>query len=503
MPHKPQFRAMLGWISLALAVSGAACRAAETPAATVSARIDAHFEQVWSDAGITPAPLADDAMFLRRVYLDLTGVIPTVYEARSFFEDGRPDKRTLLIEDLLARPRHAAHLANVWRHVMLPRGSEVNSAAQFERWLREQFRTNAPYDVLARDLLTAHGNPGQSEPVVYYYALGVKPEELAASSSQVFLGVQIRCAQCHDHPFTNWKESDFWGLAAFFARLQAGDSGLRDVRSGEVRHPKSNAVVPPELPGDTELKAAPNETRREWLARWITAPENPYFARAVVNRVWAQLFGRGLVDPVDDLGEHNPPAQPAVLDLLAEDFVAHGCDVRRTFRILAGTRVYQRTSNAPPQPAELFAVMPVRSLSAEQIYECLVRGAGRRETLEADSPRHAAALQEFLAQLDAPTRKATEFQAGIPQALTMLNGPLVAELTDPQRGDLIAAVADSPFLTEIGQIETLYLATLSRFPIEEERARLLEYVHAASDRPQALSDILWALINSSEFVLNQ
>jgi hypothetical protein len=386
---------------------------------------------------------------------------------------------------------------------MLPRGSDAGSAAPLERWLREQFRANAPYDVLARDLLTAHGNPGQSEPVVYYYALGVKPEELAASSSQVFLGVQIRCAQCHDHPFTHWKENDFWGLAAFFGRLQAGASGLRDLRSGEVRHPKTNAVVPPELPGDTEVEAAPNETRREWLARWITSPENPYFARAVVNRVWAQLFGRGLVDPVDDLGEHNPPSQPAVLDLLAEDFVAHGCDVRRTFRILAGTQVYQRTSNAPSQPAELFAVMPVRSLSAEQVYECLVRGAGRRESLEADSPRHAAALRDFLSQLDAPTRKATEFQAGIPQALTMLNGPLVAELTDPQRGDLIAAVADSPFLTEIGQIETLYLATLSRFPGEDERARLLDYVQAASDRTQALSDILWALINSSEFVLNQ
>ncbi len=491
-------------------------RAQERPSlespSVVSARIDALFEQTWRDEGVEPAPMADDAMFLRRVYLDLTGVIPSVNEARAFFEDDRADKRMRLIDELLARPRHAARLANVWRHILLPRGSDIGSSARMEQWLERQFRDNTPYDVLARDVLTAHGSPGQSEPVVYYLALGVKPEELAASSSQVFLGVQIRCAQCHDHPFTAWKQGDFWGLAAFFARLSQGDqlgsSGLQDLRSGEVRLPKSNAVVAPKLPGKTDVEAAPNETRRQWLARWITSPENPYFARAAVNRIWGLMFGRGLVEPVDDMGEHNAASQPAVLDLLAQDFVASGYDVRRVFQVLAGSSVYQRTSNATIEGkgAQLFAVMPVRSLSAEQIYECLISAAGRRESLETESPKHAAALAEFLAQFDAPTRKATEFQAGIPQALTMLNGPLVAELTDPQRGDLLAAVADSPFLTDNGRIETLYLATLSRFPRDEERTRMVEYVKsggAAHDRAQALADVLWALLNTSEFVLNR
>jgi hypothetical protein len=283
---------------------------------------------------------------------------------------------------------------------------------------------------------------------------------------------------------------------------------VQDLRSGEVRHPTSKAVVSPNLPGESDVEAAPNETRRQWLARWVTAAENPYFARAAVNRIWGLMFGRGLVDPVDDMGEHNAASQPAVLDLLAQDFVASGYDVRRVFQVLAGSSVYQRTSNATAEgkAAQLFAVMSVRSLSAEQIYECLISAAGRRESLETESPRHAAALAEFLAQFDAPTRKATEFQAGIPQALTMLNGPLVAELTDPQRGDLLAAVADSPFLTDNGRIETLYLATLSRFPRDEERTRMVEYVKsggAAHDRAQALADVLWALLNTSEFVLNR
>jgi hypothetical protein len=518
------------WGTGAARMAAAADPATVDDGSAVSARIDEIFAQAWREAGAKPAPLADDATFLRRTMLDLTGTIPEVGEARRFLDDPAADKRERLIKDLLNRPRHATHLANVWRAVLLPRTVPDSTSAAFEQWLQAQFRDNVPYDRLVRDILLTKGGLGQSPAVLYYAALDTKPSELAASSSRVFLGLQIRCAECHDHPFTAWKQDDFWSYAAFFARVRGpgqdgGAATLDDGPTGEVQNPATKKTVPPRFLDATPVSTTTDEPRRALLARWVTADENPYFAKAAVNRAWWMMFGRGLVQPVDDLGDHNPPTHPEVLDILAQDFVAHGYDLRRVFRIIAGTNVYQRSSHSVGQAAEMaqastdlassggsgdnpiatYTSMPVRSLSARQVYDALVRAAGRREPLD---PNSGAVFEErtaFLAQVDAPTRQATEFQGGIPQALTMLNGPFVSGLTDPWTSDLVAALADSPFFTDAERIDTLFLASLARHPTSAERDTILAWVAAqgaGGDKSQAFGDVLWALLNSSEFILN-
>ena len=488
--------------------------AATVDPAVVITQIDELFRQAWARDGVEPAPTTDDAAFLRRLSLDLTGIIPEIGEVRTFLADRRADKRARAIEEFLTRPRHATHLANQWRDVLLPRTVPESTSVAFENWMQTQFLAKTPYDKFVSELLLARGTVGQTPQTLYYAALNSKPSELAASSSRVFLGVQIRCAECHDHPFTAWKQDDFWSYAAFFARVRGpsnmgGPAEVTEAVSGEVRNPATQKSVSPRfLGGAAPETGATAEPRRTQLVRWITQPDNPYFARAAVNRAWSMMFGRGLVHPVDNLDENNPPTHPEVLDLLAKDFASHGYDLRRLFGILAGTRVYQLASSPEggDRAIKSYAAMSVRSLSSKQIYDGMIRATGRREPLEAAAQQVAQQRSEFLAQIDAPTREATEFQGGIPQTLTMLNGPLMTELTSPWTSDLVAALVDSPFLTDEQRIETLYLATLTRSPTSPQLARSLEWLQQNSrdgDKAQPLADLLWALVNSSEFALNR
>ena len=493
-------------------VMAAAARAETAPGGAVeavTAKLDALFEQSWREAGVRPAEAADDARFLRRVTLDLTGLIPTVGEIRTFLADNRPDKRRRAIGSLLEHPRHAGHLARLWRDVLLPRNTEETAAVAFEDWLRTRFQQNVPYDRVVREILTARGSVGQSEPVLFIAANSTKPEELAASSSRAFLGLQVRCAQCHDHPFAPWKQAEFWSFAAFFARLQgpaspADRTPVADRADGDVRHPKTLKVLPPRFLDGAEFSGIGDEPRRAVLARWVTAPDNPYFAKAAVNRAWWLLFGRGLVQPVDDLGSHNPATHPEVLELLADDFVASGFDLRRTIAIIAGSKPYQLAgagSGVETEVKATYTAMPVRSLTARQVYDAILLASGQRDSV-LDG---AVERQAFLAQFEAPNREPLEYQGGIPQILTLLNGPLVARLTDPASGDLIAALMDSPFLSNEKRVETLFLATLSRVPRDDEREqtkKMMQSKRTDAARAQALGDILWALLNSTEFVLN-
>lgn len=484
---------------------------ADSPAA-VAAEIDAIFDKVWSASSITPAAPADDATFLRRITLDLTGTIPSSVDVRAFLADKRLDKRLRVVEALLANPRRARHMAAVWRDVLLPRDANERLSEAFEAWLQSKFQQNASYDTIASDIILARGAAGQSGAAVFFAAHQTKPEEVAASVSRGFLGVEVRCAQCHDHPMTKWKQDDFWGFAAFFAKVMGPTAAAPNVRlddrpDGEVLHPKTRAVVLPRFLDGRDVRESTAEPRRAVLARWVTATDNPFFARAAVNRAWWILFGRGIAHPVDDLGPHNPGTFPELLDRLAADFTAHGYDLSRTFRVVAATKAYQLSSTVPRDVDALetsYAVMPARSLSARQVYDSLLQAAGNRDTLEGASPQVQAARQAFLKKFDVPVRQATEFQGGIPQALSLLNGPLVARMTDPATGDLLAALDDSPFLNDEQRVETLFLTTLSRFPREDERARTRKLLaERPNARAQALGDILWALLNSSEFATNR
>jgi hypothetical protein len=485
----------------------------------MSARVDELLAQRCAQEGVEPAPLAFDAVFLRRACFDLCGVLPSVAEVRAFIADPRPDKRARLIDSLLKKPDHATHLADTWRNFLLPGDLEperFGGILGFQNWLRTQFVENKRYDGLVADLLVARGSTDRSPATLFYTALEAKPEELATSTSRIFLGVQIQCAQCHDHPFNSWKMQDFWGYAAFFARVQQqpqrGRAGMEvlDVPYGEVKLHDSDEVMPPKYLDARLAEEGIDDNRRRPLAIWLASRSNPYFARATVNRVWGQLFGRGIVDPVDDLGTHNPPSHPELLEELSAWFIETGFDLRELYRMLANTRAYQLSSHwaggEPPRP-ELFARMAIKSLTAEQLYDGLAKATLRRSAGGNDGAAGRFTDPErlaFVARFRSPGAKPTEYESGIPHALSLMNGQAIRVATDLSRSPLLHSL-EAPFFTDDQRLEILFLSTLSRPMHEEEREQFTAYVSsggAAGDRRQALADVLWALLNSAEFTLN-
>jgi hypothetical protein len=485
-------------------------------------RVDSLLAAAWKDAGVKPAPRASDAEFLRRAYLDLTGQIPRVSEARTFLDDPGPDKRVRLIDALLASPGYSSHMADVWRQILLtdtPAADDAGASDGFETWLRNAFAENRSYVELARELILATGQASDSGPALFYTALELKPEKLAASTSRAFLGIQIQCAECHNHPFDKWTKRDFWGYAAFFARVsqQAGGRAMpvslvRDRESGEVTLPNSHEIVPARYLLGSVANDKSGRGRRMLLAEWLTSPSNPYFARAAVNRVWSQLFGRGIVDPPDDLRDDQPTRVPRLLSELAAYFVRTNYDVRRLYRVLATTEAYQLASeeDAGQRPPDLFAAMPLKVLTAEQLYTCVSIATCRTyDKILASVPSSGARRAmtnraAFVNSFRAPSTGPTEYLAGIPQALKLLNGRLVDDATDLERSDILAAL-EAPFLTDQDRVETLFLATLSRRPSPEMAQKFEAYVaaHPESEaKRRALGNILWALLNSAEFAVN-
>ncbi len=490
---------------------------AETPlnAAALATRIDDLLAARWSAEQIEPAPLADDAEFLRRVSLDIAGRIPSVSEAREFLASDAPAKRAAAVERLLSSAGYAAHLARALRDVMLP-GASANPQTQlivlpFESWLRLRLSDDVPYDQLVGELLTAGTAPDGGDarraaapsPAAFFQVNEYKPENLAASTSRIFLGVQVQCAQCHNHPFARWTREEFWRFAGFFTPDSNDRRGLEIPNTG-------NRAAPRFLDG-SDPGWAGGESGRVVLARWLASRDNPYFARATVNRLWYQFFGHGLVEPADDLDESNPPSHPEILDELTRQFVAHGFDLKFLVRTITATRAYQlssRTTHPSQDDPRSFARMPLRSMTADQLYDSLVQATGFEEQ-PATGWRAAAMFNptstrsDFLGKFADTGPSPTDFQGSIPQALTRMNGTLVARATNLRESATLGAVIDAPFLDRAGKIETLFLACLSRPPRAEEAARFEAYAARADQDPkQALADVFWALLNSAEFALN-
>jgi hypothetical protein len=483
--------------------------AADTPAdaAGATAKINELIAQRWAAAKAQPAAPASDAEFLRRVYLDLLGRIPTVFEVRAFLDNTTPNKRQRCVEQLLARPAFSTHFARVWRAWLLPDSNILAEglAPGFEAWLRMRLRANVGYDRLVGELLTA-GAPvrqsrqqlvtdqsGQANPLAFYQLNENKPENLAGSTARLFLGLKLECAQCHDHPLGRWSREQFWQLAAFF-----------NGPKWDMQIPGTDRTVPARFPDASAPDRLALRDPRTTLADWMTAPKNPFFARAVVNRLWAYFFGIGLVEPVDDLSDQNPASHPALLDELARQFVAHQCDLQFLIRAITASRAYQLTSaNSHPsqEEARLFARKAVKGLSPEQLYDSLAQALGQSDS----SGRATANRADFLARFRHTGDNPTAVQTSILQALSLMNGPLVADATRLDRSATLAAVADAPFLDTAERIEALYLATLSRPADAEERTSLVAYVAKGGpthNPSRALADVFWALLNSSEFILN-
>lgn len=495
-----------------LLLSAIPAQAAESPSpdtAALTARIDRLLADRWAEAKAEPAPPADDAEFLRRVYLTLAGKVPSVAAARDFLDDTRPDKRRRLVDRLLRSPEYVNHFTNVWRAILLPERlvEDPGLRFSFESWLRARLQANAGYDRMVREILTAPQGGGrglgrqpgmafsQESPVAFYQANENKPENLAGSTARLFLGIGLGCAQCHKHPFSRWSQDQFWEYAAFFApRSQPGKAPritIPDVA-------KSRVVQARFLDG-TEPKWNTGQDPRTVLADWVLAPDNPYFARATVNRLWAYFFGVGLVEPIDDLTQET--AKNDLLDELARSFIEHKYDLKFLTRAIVLSRPYglsSRRTHAGQDDPHLFARMPVRGLAPEQIYDSLVE-ATHHEGAE------ALARTQFLKRFANPADPPTEVQTSMLQALALMNGPLIADATSLERSNTLRAIAEAPFLDMADRIEALYLATLTRKPRPAERARLVKYVESggpSGDSRQALADVFWAMLNSSEFLFN-
>lgn len=489
-------------------------------------RIDELLREHWQATGVAPVERTSDQEFVRRVYLDLTGRIPTVHEVTSFLQDESPDRREKLIDKLLSHYDHASHLAAVWRSFLIPDRPDVmapNDVVSFERWLTEQFRNNQPYDKLVSELLLAEGRAQQGGPLLFFTAQKLQPEEIARQTSRAFLGVRMDCAQCHDDFFdSRWKQRDFWAYAAFFSRMSNPEGmvqrvspvmRIRDISRGDVKLPESDEVVPPRFPlTDRTVEENQSASRREILARWLVSPDNSHFAKATVNRVWSQMFGRGIVDPVDDMREDNPPVAPELLDELTEYFKRSRFDLRRLITTIARTDAYQLSSTSPHDDPALrlnFAQQNVKCFTAQQLYDCIV--VATKVDMSARMPGQAGALnrldnfsrQEFLDKFKSPGGSATEYQAGIAQALTLMNGPLTSRATELSSSGLLKSL-QAPFFTDEQRVDTLFLATVSRYPNAGEKQAVLTYLSEAESpdqRGQVLGDALWALLNSAEFTL--
>jgi len=485
----------------------------ELTALGMAQRIDLLLEKHRKDAGVQAVEQCSDAEFIRRVNLDLAGVIPRVSEVHDFLEDKSPDKRRRLIQRLMASPRHATHLAILWRNIMLPVGFSIEdsqSVLGMQNWFRRQFVDNLRYDRIVSEFLVATSS-SQTGPALFYTSQELKPEKLAASTSRIFLGTQIECAQCHDHPFDSWKQEDFWGYAAFFAQLRQGGAatggnramGIEDLTTGEVMLPDSDRVIAPRFPRGRKPAADERGSRRVQLAIWMASRDNPYLARAAVNRVWAQMFGRGLVEPVDDLGPHNPPTHPVLLDELASFFAGTGFDLKQVYRAIANTQAYQLASHGGKDShPELYDRMAVKRLSAEQLYDSLQRILSPPPAAN----RNPFDLQRlgFVVKMRSATPGSSRYEAGVLQALTMLNGQEMAAATGVSQSRILAAL-QSPWFDDAQRVETLFLATLSRPPTSAQKKQFLEYVKqggAAGNSQEAMADVLWALLNSAEFTLN-
>ena len=504
--------ALVGWVPI--------CSADEISSDTIVERIDGLLLQRMDAAGVQPAGPASDAEFLRRVSLDLAGRIPTVSQAREFLADTAPDKRAQLVEQLLASPATVNHLAEVWRNAMLPSNATpelFRNSSGLHSWLREQFANNLRYDRIVSDLMAATGSE-QDGPALFFTALELEPKKIAAATARIFLGLQIECAECHDHPFDDWKQEDFWGYAAFFARLPQNDNmamsrnfRLYDRATGEVTIPDTEKVVLPKYPGGSWAGEDDMGTRRQQLSIWMASPDNPYLARAAVNRVWALLFGRGLVNPVDDLGPYNPASHPELLRELTDYFVDSGYDLKNLLRVLCRTEAYGRTSEVDPanKPApELFAAMSVKVLSAEQLFDSLSRCLTQQDEPNVGFPGAPMnqRRQRFLTKMVSRAADATEYDRGLQQALLLMNGSETSEATDWQRSALLTSL-EAPFLDDRQRTDVLYLATLTRFPTESERDRVQQFFGGVVDDDtasrEARSDLLWALLNTAEFTMNR
>ncbi len=535
-----RIRLMLA-VSLAILVIAAPLPAQSAKPSTpqaVAAEIDAHIQKKLAKEKTPASPNADDAEYLRRTFLLATGRLPTPDRVLSFLESKEADKRQKVAEELLASPKFGDHLASYWSQLIT--AEEPKYRKELGKWLTEEFNKNSPWSRIVSDLVTHEG----SGPKIGFVMSNVdnnqpQPNKLAGSTARLFLGVQLQCAECHNHPFTTWKQNDFWGMAAFYSRVKFTkpiQAKGKDVTLGIAEavattakgkkdpvKPGAYIVIPTTagknagkvisaklLEGD-EPKLPSDGAVRGNLADWMTAPGNKFFAKAFVNRMWSHFLGRGIVHPVDDMHDDNTPIHPEVLQLLTDEFKASNYDVKHLVRCILATQAYQRTS----RPLEgnkddpvLNSHQNVQVMNPEVLYDALVQAFGVTQIKLSTSASTAgaatgrpvvttAARDRFIKAFSTSDADAepTDYTHGIPQALTLMNDPAF-NYGGPSVDALMKANKEPANV-----IEGLFLATLSRRPTSDETKLMTDYLARRSDRRQGYAGVLWILVNTEEFVL--
>lgn len=478
--------------------------------------VDAKLEQL----KFVPAPLCTDDEFLRRAYLDAIGVLPTIEETRAFLADASPDKRKKLVDALLERPEYAKYWALKWGDLLRLNNKSVTSDGVFKyyQWIVRSFEANAPYDEFARELLLAQGSTFSNPPANFYRATA-DTNDCTETTAQVFLGVRMQCCKCHNHPFERWTQDNYYGLGAFFNRIQRKPTARKDelvvwiARGGEVTQPRTGKQMKPWLPLVGDAAEAGEDDRREQLVAWLLKPENPFFAKVEANRIWSQVMGRGIVEPIDDFRDSNPPSNAPLLDALAEDFVKHGYDRKHVLRTILNSRTYQASAATTPlnkDDAKYFSHARVRLLAAEPLLDAICQVTAVPESFP-NMPSGTRATQlpspdvnnDFLKVFGQPERQTAcacerSSESNLSQALQLFNGPLIHAKLQNKENRFHKLAAAGKTNEEI--VRELYLAALCREPNDGELAASIAHVNGKEDRGKALEDVCWAILNTNEFL---
>jgi hypothetical protein len=494
---------------------------ANYPAYPANNFIDDHVVNKLKKLNIAPSELCDDPTFLRRVYLDVIGTLPSAEEARRFLKDTRANKRELLVDELLERPEYADYWALKWADLLRVDRQALGhkKAYAFYRWIRESLAKNKPFDHFAQELLTAEG-PLEEVGPANFFKVANKPGDAASSISQVLLGVRIACAECHHHPFDRWSQTDYFGMTAFFTQLgvrpSARGESVQAIGDPVIKHPRTGAVIPPsplptagEGPGVRGLPA----DRRVALAEWMTSPKNAWFARNLANRTWAHFLGRGLIEPIDDVRDTNPPSNPELLDALAKNIVDSKFDVKKLIRTITSSRTYQLSSkpNATNDKDEInYSRSLFRRIEAEVLLDMVSHSLGVPEKFGGAAQGTRAiqlwdskANHYFLKLFGRPQRvTACECERitepSVAQVLHLLNSPEIHAKLSHERGNIARWVREKKDDADL--VDALYLTFYSRPPSEAERKTSVEFLRRnGMARREAAEDLAWTLMNTLEF----
>jgi hypothetical protein len=478
----------------------------------------------WKKLGLTPTPVCDDSTFIRRVTLDANGRLPTAKEVREFLADQNPNKRSEWIDRLLDAPEYASYFALRWGSVL--RNSNLAGADQasyaFHNWLKDMLARNRPYDEFVRGIIAASGE-WQDAPAInwYWQSRDDQLHQVTADTAQVFLGQRLQCARCHHHPYEKWSQDDYYGLAGFFTRLgrksfgqpppyfasPTATTGEKNPRTGKVPDPRY-------LSGEAAVFSA-EEDPRHGLVDWMAKPENPFFAKSLVNRLWGHFFGRGLVHEVDGMRATNPASNPQLLDALAKDFIEHQFDMQHICRVMLNSSVYQLGSEPTEgnqKDRQNFARYYGRRMIAEVFLDSIDQATGTKTKFNgvASSSRavdlpHENFGSHFLDTFDRPRRVTgceCERSSGatLAQVLTLANSDEIESKIGDAQGVITRLLKDQRSFDEI--VDELYLGSLSRFPTSDERIKTKYFVDAVENKTEAYQDLLWTLLNSREFMFN-